>query len=121
MSFKEQKHNQKSNDALKFIYDSTLEHIIDEENNFENINSLGNLLLLEQQYHGNDKGILNKQKMYKKSQIILTKNFFESYPEFQKEEKKEEYKKYIEKVVENRRKKLLSDYYDYVIQFFDNF
>jgi|GEM_PF-1876594 hypothetical protein len=121
LSFKEQKHNQKSNDALKFIYDSTLEHIIDEENNFENINSLGNLLLLEQQYHGNDKGILNKQKMYKKSQIILTKNFFESYPEFQKEEKKEEYKKYIEKVVENRRKKLLSDYYDYVIQFFDNF
>lgn len=89
----------RGNDGLKFIYDSTIEHIIDKENKFDNVNSLGNLILLEGNIHTNDK---DKIKMYDKSIITMTKNFHTNYPDF-------EYNK-----IKGRKNNLIKKFYDIV-------
>lgn len=89
----------RGNDGLKFIYDSTIEHIIDKENKFDNVNSLGNLILLEGNIHTNDK---DKIKMYDKSKITMTKNFHTNYPDF-------EYNK-----IKGRKNNLIKKFYDIV-------
>lgn len=68
------------NNGYSFIYDSSLEHIIDQkEDSIENVMSLGNLLLLEQSKHSNTQ---DKKGMYSLSEISSTKNFFTEYTTF---------------------------------------
>lgn len=68
------------NDGYKFIYDSSLEHIIDQkEDSIENIMNLGNILLLEQRFHSNT---TDKKKMYSLSEITSTNKFFDSHQSF---------------------------------------
>lgn len=93
--------SQSGNDGLKFIYDATLEHIIDQENDsIFNVNSLGNLILLEQDKHSNSK---DKEVMYSNSDITLTKTLFKDYKNFSSE-----------KDIEQRNNKLLTEYYKFV-------
>ena len=72
---KQDKNTQKGNDGLRFIYEATLEHIIDREEKVDNGLSLGNIILLERSIHNNPKTIKQKKKMYMKSNITMTKNF----------------------------------------------
>lgn len=72
----------KANDALEFIYNSTLEHIINKSENVENVLSLGNIILLEKDEHKDCETLALKEEMYDKSKITKTKQFFKDYPRF---------------------------------------
>lgn len=92
----------RGNDGLAFIYSATIEHIIDKEEQIDNVYNLGNLLLLERHEHKNTKGLDSKKEMYSGSKITKTNTFFEAYPDFD------------ESKIPERRKKLLSDFYSLV-------
>lgn len=96
------KGSNKGNDGFNFIYNASIEHIIDREVECENVSSFGNLLLLEKDIHKNVKGTAKKQEMYKASRITITKSFSHDYPDFDNE-----------KIVE-RQKCLLEEYYNIV-------
>ena len=93
----------RANDGLKFIYESTIEHIIDKENAIEGVYELGNLLPLERDIHKDVKEIEEKKQMYSSSKITLTQNFYNEYPDFNEEKTKS---------IRTRSKDLISDFYD---------
>ncbi len=94
--------SERGNDGLAFIYNATLEHIIDQENDIKNVKSIGNIILLEQDLHKNSKGSENKKIVYSKSKITLTNSFWEKYP------------KYDENYIMKRKNSILSEYYDII-------
>ncbi|RAI79384.1 DUF262 domain-containing protein [Macrococcoides goetzii] len=94
--------NINQNGAFNFIDDATLEHIIDQSTSINNRYSIGNIILLEAQYHENDG---DKEKMYDKSHIDATKAFIEKLKTFKDEE-----------AIDKRREELISEYYDIVIR-----
>ncbi len=91
-----------SNDALKFISDASLEHIIDRENQGDDINLLGNILLIEQNLHDDKKEWDDKLAMYSRSNIKMTNTFANEYPNFEKKD------------ILKRNKKLLEEFYSLV-------
>ncbi|MFD0705193.1 DUF262 domain-containing protein [Alloscardovia venturai] len=103
----------KSNKGLKFIYDATIEHIIDRENIKDNasegwINSLGNLLLLEQgKHYSNVKSEEEKRNMYSKSDITMTNQFFTDFPNFYSDTPNQSG---IKESIESRNKSLLKQF-----------
>lgn len=92
----------RANDGLKFIYDSTIEHIIDKDSKGESLYSLGNLLLLERDVHQDIKILEQKKEMYENSKITKTRKFFKEYVTFD------------EKRIPEREKKILESYYNLV-------
>lgn len=92
----------RGNDGLGFIFLSTLEHIIDRENNIDNVFSLGNIILLERDVHEAVKTLEQKKEMYSKSKITLTRNFFNEYTDFNQGE------------ILERQRELLRKYYELV-------
>lgn len=99
---KQSKKSNRANDGLAFIYSATIEHIIDKEEQFDNVYNLGNLLLLEGHEHKDIKGMDLKKKMYGESKITKTKTFFKAHPDFDKSK------------IPERQMKLLSDFYSLV-------
>ncbi|MED2184883.1 DUF262 domain-containing protein [Bacillus wiedmannii] len=93
-----------SNDSFKFISEASLEHIIDQSTTLDKRFSLGNLILLEQRKH-EDK--VDKEDMYNKSEIIMTKSFSGQVVAFQTDQQ-----------IKERYQGILSDYYDYVAEQF---
>lgn len=89
------------NNGFNFIYESTLEHIIDQkEDSINNVMSLGNILLLERSKHSKSQ---DKKKMYSLSEITSTKNFFTVYNTFDNA-----------KDIEKRNADILTKYIDIV-------
>ena len=92
----------RGNDGLGFIFLSTLEHIIDKENDIDNVFSLGNIILLERDVHKDVKTLELKKEMYSKSKITLTKTFFDKYTNFNSDQ------------ILERQRELLREYYELV-------
>lgn len=90
------------NDAFKFIDDASIEHIIDQNTNYENRFLLGNLLLLEQELHNEN---YSKEEAYFESKILMTKYFKDDLNSFNKDE-----------CILERNTELLKEYYEYVVQ-----
>ncbi len=97
-----QESTNQSNDAYKFIRQASLEHIVDRENQGDNLNILGNILLLEQRLHDDKKEWEEKLKMYESSSITMTREFADDYPDFNQEN------------ILDRNKKLLDEFYELV-------
>ena len=96
------KDTNRANDGLKFIYDSTIEHIIDKDSKGKNLYSLGNILLLERDVNQDVKTLEQKKEMYENSNITKTRKFFKEYPIFD------------DKRIPEREKKILECYYNLV-------
>ena len=96
------KRSNRGNSGLSFIFDATIEHIIDKKAKEKNLYSMGNLLLLERDVHKNVKSNEEKKSMYKESRITLTNRFFQDYENFSEEQ------------IEKRLKCLLKRFYDIV-------
>ena len=89
------------NDGFEFIHNATIEHIIDQSTVDNNETyKLGNLLLLERSKHIDS---IDKELMYKTSDITLTKKFANKVDEFKTEED-----------ILKRNTELLTDYFNYV-------
>ena len=80
--YEQDKLTNRANDGLGFISTSTLEHIIDREENVDNVFSLGNIILLERDVHKDVKGQECKKEMYNESKITKTRNFYKEYADF---------------------------------------
>lgn len=96
------KRSNRGNSGLSFIFDATIEHIIDKKAKEKNLYSMGNLLLLERDVHKDVKSNEEKKSMYKESRITLTNRFFQDYEKFPEEQ------------IEKRLKCLLKRFYDIV-------
>lgn len=94
--------SKRGNDGLRFIYSSTLEHIIDKKQSVDNVFSLGNIILLERDIHDDCKSLDLKKKMYEKSKITLTRKFFDEYIDFNQD------------IILERQRQLLKKYYNLV-------
>ena len=98
------KESERGNDGLSFIYNASLEHIIDQEKSINNVMSIGNIILLERDLHKNVKGEKKKKEMYEKSRITFTNRFWISNKEiFNKSED-----------IRKRKKDIFSAYYNIV-------
>mgnify|MGYP000934126660 CR=1 FL=1 len=93
----------RANDGLGFIYNATLEHIIDKREKHENIFSIGNIILLERDVHNDVESPESKEEMYSRSKITMTKNFFNEYKGFDKTQ------------ILDRKRVLLETYYNLII------
>lgn len=94
--------SKRGNDGLRFIYSSTLEHIIDKKQSVDNVFSLGNIILLERDIHDDCKSLDLKKEMYVKSKITLTRKFFDEYIDFNQD------------IILERQRQLLKKYYNLV-------
>ena len=94
--------SKRGNDGLRFIYSSTLEHIIDKKQSVDNVFSLGNIILLERDIHDDCKSLDLKKEMYEKSKITLTRKFFDEYIDFNQD------------IILERQRQLLKKYYNLV-------
>ena len=92
----------RANDALGFIWNSSIEHIIDKRENSPQVTSLGNLLLLEKDRHHDVMDSTEKVSMYKDSRITFTSMFPDNYPGFSNDQ------------INNRRENLLRQFYECV-------
>lgn len=104
LSIWEQKDTNRSNRGLEFIFNASIEHINDFSEGWDNINNLGNLLLLEQSKHFAPKNSKEKEDMYKKSDITMTKDFSKKVCSFIETPSK----------INDRNEELISLYYDKV-------
>ena len=101
LSLNRQKDINKGNNGTEFIFNSTIEHINDYAKDMEFGNNLGNLLLLEQSKHFNNKP---KDEMYDASDITMTKDFSKIVKEFLGDEEK----------IRERSEELIVEFYDLV-------
>lgn len=101
LSLRKQKGINKSNKGTEFIFNSTIEHINDYAEGMEFGNNIGNLILLEQSKHFNNK---SKNEMYKTSDITMTQLFSEKVNEFIGDEKR----------IKERSVEIISEFYDMV-------
>ena len=104
------KNSERGNDGLSFIYNASLEHIIDQEQaeqteNKKSILSIGNIILLEQDLHKNEKEQEKKKEMYGKSKITFTNKFWNNHDE-----------EFDSKKIQQRKKEILSKYYDIIVE-----
>lgn len=91
-----------ANKALKYVYDLSIEHIVDRENQNELgdiVYDLGNLVLLENTEHTNS---TDKKSMYENSNVNLIKDIRDNIENFE------------EKNITERRDKLLEEFYNLV-------
>lgn len=91
-----------SNDGLGFIYNATLEHIINKREKYENIFSLGNIILLERDVHADIQSGSSKYEMYSMSRITMTREFYNDYKDFDKTQ------------ILDRKRNLLEAYYNLI-------
>lgn len=98
------KESNKGNDGLEFIFNSTIEHIIDKENISEDIYDIGNLILLEKDLHKNVKTRDEKIEMYSNSKITMTRKFWKQYSSFEEED------------IPKRSKEILENFYDMIVK-----
>ena len=108
LSLNRQKDINKGNNGTEFIFNSTIEHINDYAKDMEFGNNLGNLLLLEQSKHFNNKP---KDEMYDASDITMTKDFSKIVKEFLGDEEK--IREYLRKY--NISKEELEQDYDKIV------
>lgn len=101
LSLNRQKDINKGNNGTEFIFNSTIEHINDYAKDMKFGNNLGNLLLLEQSKHFNNKP---KDEMYEASDITMTKDFSKIVKEFLENEEK----------IRERSEELIVEFYDLV-------
>lgn len=101
LSLRKQKGINKGNKGTEYIFDSTIEHINDYAKDMEFGNNIGNLILLEQSKHFNNKP---KNEMYKTSDITMTQLFSEKVNEFIGDEKS----------IKERSVEIISEFYDMV-------
>lgn len=101
LSLNGQKDINKGNNGTEFIFNSTIEHINDYAKDMEFGNNIGNLLLLEQSKHFNNKP---KDEMYEASDITMTKDFSKMVKEFLGNEEK----------IRERSEELIVEFYDLV-------
>lgn len=94
----------RANDALGFIWNASIEHIIDKRENSPQVTSLGNLLLLDKDIHRDVMNPTEKAPMYKASRITFTSMFPDNYKGFSNDK------------INDRRKDLLQQFYECVMQ-----
>ena len=91
-----------ANKALKYVYDLSIEHIVDRKNHNELgdiVYDLGNLVLLENTEHSNS---TDKKSMYENSNVNLIKDLRDNIENFE------------EKNITERHDKLLEEFYNLV-------
>ena len=91
-----------ANKALKYVYDLSIEHIVDRKNHNELgdiVYDLGNLVLLENTEHSNS---TDKKSMYENSNVNLIKDLRDNIENFE------------EKNITERHDKLLEEFYNIV-------
>ena len=85
-----------ANKALKYVYDLSIEHIIDRENQKEFgdiVYDLGNLVLLEHTEHTNSP---DKQNMYRNSNVNLIEDIRDKIKDFNEQNIKERHDELLE-------------------------
>lgn len=100
---RQSKESNRGNDGLGFIYNSTIEHIIDKSTAIENVYSLGNLILLEKDIHKDVDTMEDKKTMYSNSRITMTNTFFDRYVSFNPTD------------IMSRKAELLTEYYNHIV------
>ncbi|TPR42308.1 DUF262 domain-containing protein [Apilactobacillus micheneri] len=91
-----------------YLPNSSIEHIIPESTNNDEIENIGNIILIEKEINDKckDKEYIEKKKEYEKSNYEQVKNFVKDYKNFNNEEIKERAKKlsliFYNKIIKNK-------------------